>query len=111
MDFREEVLKKIGSISYEILLKEITNGHISREELQQIAVRMGAPVNAEFQSKEHKDLKTIFLFMLDRWFKCHLYKHEVNGLDSLISILEKEDLGYLAFEIREAEEKAEKQER
>ena len=45
--------------------------------------------------------------MLDAWYTSHLCK-VVHGLDSLMSILEEGGLGYLAYEIREAEENAEK---
>ena len=110
MDFRDEVKNKIGSISYEILLKAIENGRIEHDKVEEIGV--GGKVKGVYKSKVRKDLplKHIFQHMLDAWYTSHLYK-DLHGLDSLITILESEDLGYLASEIREAMEKTERQKR
>ena len=56
----------------------------------------------QFKSNQWKglDLKTIFQFMMDGWYKDKLYNQEVNALDFLISILEADGLGYLSRKIQ-----------
>ena len=112
MDFRDEVKNKIGSISYYILLKAIDDGRIEHHKVEEISVSMGGQVKGVYKEKLRKDLplKHIFKHMLDAWYTSHLCQ-AVSGLESLISILEEEGLGWLALEIREAEEKNKGQER
>ena len=78
MDFRDEVKKKIGSISYEILLKAIENGRIEHDKVEEIGVSMGGKVKGVYKSKVRKDLPLthIFQHMLCR---CLVHDSPIQG--------------------------------
>ena len=95
MDFNLKIKEKIGAANYKHLIDSIEDGTITQQKVQDIGLQMNPKVNGVFKAKleDKLELKDVFRYMMDTWWKEELYKEEYNGFRELVKILEDDDVG------------------
>ena len=72
MEFEQEIKKKLGEETLNLLFKEIRNGKVTETQIKFIGLKMSLSVNGIFEQKRNQceGMINIFYRMLDEWYKC-----------------------------------------
>ena len=95
MERRRQVVSALGKENLELLLHEIEEGLIEDQQVKGIALAMENGVHGVYKQKKHVENQNLYvtmLHMLDRWWNKVLFDENVNGVQQLIQILQKNDL-------------------
>jgi len=96
MDWSEEIKEKLGPTNFQLLVDNVENSMISKQQVKKIGLKMDKTkkVNGVYETKKNsEEIKDVLLYMLDKWWVVALSKPEVNGLDELQKILNDTDIG------------------
>ena len=72
MQKKDEAIQFIGEFNFALLKKEIEEGQLRQDVIQQIGIAMDKRVNGVFISKfqdRQEELPTVWLKMLDKWME------------------------------------------
>ena len=103
MEWSEEVNNALGAENVRLLIKEVQDGKIKKEQVKQITLQMHAKANGVFEEKQRTlELSNVMLHILDCWYNEELCKEESSGKERLLAILEDSNirLNALAQKIR-----------
>ena len=103
MERYKEVNDELHENNVSVLLEEIENGKVRKDQVKQIALKMHGSVHGVYkQTKNHENLVDVFRQMLDCWYVNQLYKSEINSQERLYAILESKhvDMGYLVQKMK-----------
>ena len=72
MEFEQEIKKKLGEETLNLLFQEIRNGKVTEPQIKFIGLKMSLSVNGIFEQKrnQYEGMINIFYRMLDEWYKC-----------------------------------------
>lgn len=69
MEWTEEVNIALGAENVGLLIKEVQDGEIKKEQVKQIALQMHAKANGVFEEKQRTlELSNVMLHILDCWY-------------------------------------------
>jgi len=104
MDNKVEVKGKLGSHNYDLLLDNIENGLIKKQQLKDIGIEMDKKVNGIFEalkSTHADDLKYVMRCMMDKWWDVKLCNSNIDVVQELRRILTEVGLQHLVHKIRD----------
>ena len=109
MEREKEVKKVLGDTNCQLIIDNINAGKIKEIHVKKIALKIGGGVHGVFeQNKEKNKLGDVWRLILDRWFEEFLFKHDEDGLEELIKILEDPDISLdcLAYSLEKRTEES-----
>ena len=81
MERYKEVNDELHENNVSVLLEEIENGKVRKDQVKQIALKMHGSVHGVYkQTKNHENLVDVFRQMLDCWYVNQLYKSEIYSI-------------------------------
>merc|ERR1711936_268363 len=101
--------QKIGLQNNSRIIQAISEG-LNEKHLRNMSIKMGPTVNVVFEreiKKDREDLKGVFDKLLEEWFKKHLCKEGVDGIEEISKLLKdpEVDLEWLALEMKPEQDK------
>ena len=89
-----EVKAKLGAHNYRMIIDEIVNGRLSKQQVKDIGLRMDPRVTGVYVANHlDLDLADVMRAMMDKWWEVKLFKEKINGRTELYGILSDDDLG------------------
>jgi len=98
MEHRDVIYQKLGKETITILLREIENGNVEEEQIQEMSVLMNTNGIFKHYKRQKIPLVCVTKRVLDGWYKKSLHDND-DGFSKLLDILQNVNLSYLASEM------------
>ena len=99
MERSDELKDKIGAVNIGLLIENIENGTIKLQKVIEIGLQMDKKVNGVFEYWKHEELRTMMLFMLDKWWEVKLHIDDFDAVQELKRIFIEVGLPWLAKQV------------